>query len=359
MEQVVVALATELKARGHRPHVVCTYRRGPLADNVVAKGVPVHECFFASALDNLGSKRLSRVLKDINADVVHSHTGVWLGAVTAARRAGIAATCHTEHGLTGHEGWKLQLQQMVAARLTAALVAVSDQLQAVIAERAIISRSRVLRIDNGVSVPQHARDDGVRAEVRAELDLLEDDVLIGTAGRLQHLKGFDVLIEALDHAEFKNRVTVVLAGDGEDRQSLESAARNSPVPIQFLGERRDVERLMRAYDVFVLPSRSEGLPMALLEAMAAGLGIVATAVGEVPKAIENEAGIVVPALDPKALAAALSRMVDDVNLRNHCGSIARARVEAIYSRSGMVDAYESLYERLMRRSNLKTSGQVN
>ena len=352
MEQVVVALATELKARGHEPHVICTARRGVLSAEVEAFGIPVHECFFESARDNLGSKRLSSVLRGIGAQVVHSQTGVWLGAVTAARRAGIRATCHTEHGLTSlHEGWKLRVQKVIAARLTEAIVSVSDPLHRILVAQCLVSPRRILRIDNGVPVEKYLRDVNLRREVRNELAIRDDALVIGTAGRLQHLKGFDVLLTALREASFSRPVSVVLAGDGEDRSILEELAAQSAVPIQLLGERRDIPRLMQAYDIFVLPSRSEGLPMALLEGMASGLGIVATAVGEMPKVLQDDAGIVVPPNSPDQILGALQRMAVDDQFRADCGDVAMKRVSERYSRQHMVSSYEQLYVQIMNSTN--------
>ncbi len=348
MEQFVVLLGTELVRAGHRATVICTQLEGELAEIARADGVQIVFSPFASRWDNLRPTRLVRDIAGVAPDLLHSQNGVWLPAALAARKLGIPM-CHTEHGIQSmHEPFKVTSQKYVAARLTHAVVAVSTGLQTQLSRRYHVPEGRLSRIDNGIPIERYAPNAAVRAEVRHELEIPDDTIVIGAVARLHHLKGIDRLMEAAQAMSGLGRaVRIVVAGDGEDRALVESHATGAAVPVQLLGMRNDVHRLMQAFDIFVLPSRSEGLPLAVLEAMAAGCAIVATDVGEVASVLADEAGIVVPRGDVAALAAALMALVRDDHGRKKLAANALRAVGSRYSISRMAKTYLRLYRRLV------------
>jgi glycosyltransferase involved in cell wall biosynthesis len=348
MERFVVLLGTELVRRGHRATVVCTQFEGDLAESARRHRIEVVLSPFQSRWDNLWPIGLTRDLRCISPDLVHSQNGVWLPAALSAVWLGLPM-CHTEHGLDSPtEPLKVASQKFVAARFTDAVVAVSSPLEHRLAAQYLISRKRLSRIDNGIPTEQFAPQADIRTAVRSELGISDETILIGAVARLHHLKGIDLLMEAARSLDVGDQpVCIVVAGDGEDRSRVEELAKQSAVPVQLVGMRSDVNRLMQAFDVFVLPSRSEGLPLAVLEAMAAGCAIVATDVGEVAEVLANDSGVVVAPHDVKALSDAIARLVADQALRSRISANALCKVRQRYGIDRMTDSYLRLYNQLL------------
>jgi glycosyltransferase involved in cell wall biosynthesis len=172
--------------------------------------------------------------------------------------------------------------------------------------------------------------------------------IVGTVGRLSHEKGYDVLLRAMQQLP---RVTAVLVGAGPDRDKLERLAAEFGVGerVTLTGWVADQREWMRMFDVFALPSLTEGQPLTVIEAMLASRPVVGSDVGGVPEVIAaGETGLVVPAGDPDALASALDALVADPKRAEEMGRAGRARARARFSLEGMVDNFEALYEELVR-----------
>jgi glycosyltransferase involved in cell wall biosynthesis len=171
-------------------------------------------------------------------------------------------------------------------------------------------------------------------------------------GRFAYPKDFMTLLEAVRLVEAPCHVR--LAGDGPALSAVESAVLRDGLSqrVELLGARADVPDLLARSDVFVLSSRSEGFPVSVLEAMAAGLPVVATDVGGVAEAVEDgETGFLVPTADPEAFARALDRLLVDGELRRRMGAAGRARALSLFDVSGYRAAYGELYWRELRRSS--------
>lgn len=172
--------------------------------------------------------------------------------------------------------------------------------------------------------------------------------LIGAIGRLEPQKGFDLLIRALREVD---NASLVLVGDGSEREPLERLARELGVAerITWIGWTDRVRSYLETFDVFALPSRFEGFPLAMLEALLARAAVVATDVGSVAEAVhDGETGLLVPAEDPAALAAATRRLLGDDDLRRRLGEEGRRLVLDRFTADHMTRAFESLYEDLLR-----------
>jgi glycosyltransferase involved in cell wall biosynthesis len=217
-----------------------------------------------------------------------------------------------------------------------AVIVVSSGVREIVIDDLHVPPGRVHFIRNGVG----ATDPVFAASGRS--------VRIVAAGRLEAEKGFDVLVAAIRLlVERGIAIDVSICGEGGRRSALEDAARG--LPVTFRGFVADPARLWQDTDIFCLPSRVEGLPMALLEAMMRGLPCVATDVGDVADAL-GAAGIVVPPDDPVALAAARGQLAADPARRKTLGDTARARTRATYSAETMVERTLSLYEACARGS---------
>ncbi len=253
-----------------------------------------------------------------------------------------AAAIHTKHGINpGSRGHRLL--RRAASELVSAFVAVSDTT----AEQARVQRDVALArphtIPNGIRLDRYAPDPAARAAVRAEFGL-GDAWVVGSVGRLDSFKNQALLVRAMALL-LSERVRLVLVGEGSGRPEVEAAIAELPEPrwVTLTGRRMDVPRIVHAFDVFALSSKSEGLPLVVPEAMSAGLPIVATAVGGLPSVVdEGETGLLVPVEQP-ALAAALARLERDRDLARAMGTRARQVALARYSHDRMVDDYLALY----------------
>jgi glycosyltransferase involved in cell wall biosynthesis len=189
-----------------------------------------------------------------------------------------------------------------------------------------------------------------RDAARAALGLPGDAVVIAFVGRLSSEKGADLFLAALARLRERPWLAVVI-GDGQDRQALEAQATAAGVGdrIRWLGIVRDAGRLFAALDVFVLSSRTEGIPIVLFEAMAAGLPIVATRVGGVPEVVSEHEALLVPSEDPRALAGAIAQALDDPAAATRRAQAASEVLASRFALDPWLAAYEELYRRTVAR----------
>ncbi len=214
---------------------------------------------------------------------------------------------------------------------------------------------RLRFIPNGLDTSLFVRDEVTRAQAREEFGARSDAFVMVAVGNLHEHKGHDDLLAALEYAspQLPGEWLLLIAGRDVDdrRQMLETQAseRGLGGHVRFLGEIRDVPALLSAGDVFVHPSHHEGLPNAVLEAMAASLPVVATHVGGIDQVIGQDAeaiGVVVPPQEPAALGEALVAISQDAEGRRRMGELAQRRAESDYSIEACVAAYERLYSEL-------------
>ena len=286
-------------------------------------------------------RELAQLIRRLQPDVVHTHSGVWLKAARAARLANVPFSVHTEHGRRFPDPMADKLLDGFAARSSDRVVAVSAKLRDHLIDALGIPAAKVMVITNGVEI----LPTGDRTAQRRALDLSPEAVVIGSVGRLEPIKGYEFALRALSLLQRKN-VVLVIAGDGSQREMLEVLAGQLGVreQVRLLGWRDDVTDLHAAADIFTLASRSEGTSVSLLEAMAAGLCPVVTDVG-------GNRDVLGPALshrlvqpqDPEALAEGWRRAIDESVQRQQDGAAARRRVEAAFSIRRMVSEYEALY----------------
>lgn len=212
-------------------------------------------------------------------------------------------------------------------------------------------RDRMLCIPNGVDTARfHPTDASARHRARTDLGFGPDTLLIGCVADLFEVKRHVDLVDAV--ARVRDRFPqahLLLIGDGPLRGAIETHVRERAVGdrVHLLGSRRDVDDLLRALDLFVLPSDTEGLSNAILEAQACGLPVVATKVGGNPDLVDDECGALVAARDPGALAAAICTILGDAALRKHMGAAARNHVVRNHSLESMTRSYANLYRELV------------
>jgi glycosyltransferase involved in cell wall biosynthesis len=343
-ERVALDLAIGQRARGHTVTAISLAGApdGPMADEFREHGIAVDRVTKRGGLDATLVPRLARALRHHRAQVVHTHNPLPLIYGAPAARLVGAAAIHTKHGMNpgslGH-----RLLRRAAARLAHAFVAVSDKTAAQARELHDAPDRLLHTIANGIRLDRYRPDAEARATVRVELGL-GDAWVVGTVGRLDEYKNQALLVRAMA-PHLSANVRLVIVGDGPTRAEVEAevARLREPRWVVMTGRRMDVPRLAPAFDVFALSSKTEGLPLVVPEAMAAGLPIVATAVGGLPDVIdEGVTGLLVP-VDDAALSAALGALAADHTRAREMGRRAREVALARYSSERMVDAYLALY----------------
>jgi glycosyltransferase involved in cell wall biosynthesis len=345
-EMMMLQLAEALRDRGH---AVCPVGPGNgcgwLADEFRRRGFTPEQFVIRRDLDWRCLLGLVSMLRRRRVDIIHSHD-----FMMAVYGAAAAALLRRPHVITMHGGryfagrWSRRVALRWATARAAAAVAVSADLQADLATVLRRPRATIHVLHNGIRAAVGSPDG-----VRRGLGIGAEEPLIVAIGNLYPVKGHLVLLQALRVLR-ENPASapchVAIAGRGEEEATLRAyaAAQGLAPYVHLLGYRADVADLLAAADVFALPSLSEGVPLALLEAMFAGKGIAASAVGGVPEVVtpEREA-LLVPPDDPLSLATALARLLEDRALRRRLGEAARQRAEQAFTVDTMVDAYVRLY----------------
>ena len=282
--------------------------------------------------------------------VFHIHVGTGrenFDGARAARRAGVPVVVQTQH-----LPW-LMSGRRKRARLFDALLPVQHVITVSNAQRRTYERigvppSLMCTVPNGIRA--RGRGPG-RMAARAELGLDPDQPVVLTVGRLAVMKGQCYLVEATQ--ELASRfpgVAALVVGTGHLHQALIDQAVDLGVEdkVRMLGHRSDARMLLDAADVFVLPSRHEGMPLVLLEAMDAGLPVVATRViGSEEVVVDGETGFLVPSRDAAALSAAIGRLLEDPDLRRRFGEAGRRRFETLFTHERMTAATAAVYDELL------------
>lgn len=305
---------------------------------------------------------LYRLLRSLRPDIVHTRNLAALEAQVPAALAGVRARIHGEHGWDVSDpdglGRKNRFIRRLYSPFVHRYVALSRDIESYLTGRVGIAARRVQRICNGVDVQRFSPADGGGRAALAGSPFNDAGLQVfATVGRLQAIKDQSLLLRAFARVlqqlpAQRARLRLMIVGDGPLRTPLQAEAEAlglAPV-VWFAGERADVDAVMRAADVFVLPSRAEGISNTVLEAMASGLPVIASRVGGNPELVVHRAcGLLVPAGDEAALAQAMSVYVENEAQRRQDGARARARVEDGFSLQGMVRAYEQLYLDSLRR----------
>jgi len=350
-QRQIASLAPLLRARGARIEMWTRAVRG-LPRHESVDGVPVHRLGWPGSTASFAAEAAMRLART-RPDVVHAYSLFSPAAVALlARRAlGVPTVVKVLRG--GELGDMIRLRRKrLGARRAAALahgidrfVAISREIDAELAALGVPSERRCF-LPNGVDLERFRRADGAeRAALRARLGL-GAGLLCVYVGRLVPEKRVEDLLAAWSEIRAPHaRAELAVLGAGPCETELRRAA---PPGVRFLGDVADVAPYLRSADVFVLPSRTEGLSNALLEAMAGGLAIVATAVGGAVDLIEDgESGRLVPPGEPLALRDALASLLADPALRNRLGARARERVATTHALPAVADRLVQLYRDLM------------
>lgn len=348
-ERVLVDLAEVAVARGVRITVVplLAPRDPRIADALRAASADVRPLHLAGRWDPRAFARCRRLLRALRPDVVHSHLKhADLTAAVSSRGLSIplVSTLHViEDTPAGLDRLKRGLAVAARSRVAARTITVSEAQRRWYTGTFRVDPARVVTIPNGVRAPAPATETD-RARVRRALGAPDTAVVAVMVAIMRPGKGHADLLAALAHLPAALDVRVVLAGDGELRHGLEAAAATLPPGrVSFAGFVDDVTDLLRGGDLVVQPSHADALPTALIQALAAGLPVVATTVGGIPEIVTPDVGVLVPPGDVPALAAALASVAEDAGLRSSCAKLARRRFEEHFEASIWLDRLLAVY----------------
>lgn len=350
-ERVGVELALQFRDRGYG--VICFALHGssgPFRDVLEQQNVRCIDLDYTTRPRYIRrvmfQAEVWRALRRERVAALHLHhaTSLMLCGI-AAKLAGVSRTVVTEHSI-------FQFQENVSYRRSVARycrfaddITVVSSGQAEYFQQVIgAPRQRLHVVPNGVKV--RSRSPATGARIRSEFKIPPEAFVFLYAGRLNEVKRLPILLRAvaLWAPEFRARTRLILAGDGPDREALQElcATLGINVSVTFAGARADVGDVLSAADAFVMSSRTEGLPMALLESMAASVPCVATAVGGIPELLRDGAGLVVPPDSPEQLAMAMQRLVNEPTLRADLARTGLSRVQQHYSLDAVVTRYLGL-----------------
>ena len=351
LERMVIDLVGVQHAAGHRCRVICLFQPGALASELEAQGIDVKACGKRGGLDFGALRRLRGWLRAAPGAVVHTHNAnAHYHTVAAAIGLPIARLINTRHGMgAAQPRSRGEWLYRRAMRRTDTVAAVCEAARARFSQQGVSPRGRLLSVPNGIRIDRFSpATEELRAALCSDLGLASGTRIIGTVGRLNPVKDQATLLRAFArlHDEFAD-TALVLVGDGALRTALETQAAALGIghAVRFLGDRSDVRELLQGFDIFALSSLSEGYSMALLEASASGLPIVATDVGGNREiVIDGRNGRLVPPARDDALAEAFATL-----LRDPAGAVAMGRAGRDWAlREASIETMAARYDALYR-----------
>lgn len=359
LENGLVNLINHIPPDRYRHAIVCLKGYSDFHKRITREGVEIVALDKQEGYDLNLYIRLYDALKQLKPDIVHTRNLAAMEGQVIAALAGIRARVHSEHGrdmvdLHG-KNRKYNLLRKAIRPFVKRFIALSKDLENWLTETVGVPPDRVSQIYNGVdSLRFHPRN-GIRADIGPSGFFAEDAFVIGSVGRMAAVKDYPSLVRAFlmvleKEPESRKRLRLLIVGDGLSRQQCLDMLREAGAEaLAWLpGERSDIPELMRAMDLFVLPSLGEGISNTILEAMASGLPVVATRVGgNVELVKETLTGKLVPPGEPVSMATAISEYYKNPELLSSNGKAARQEIEAHFSMDAMVRGYLGVYDAVL------------
>jgi len=352
-ETVLLQLARYLDPKRYNPRVVLL-KTGWLSSQLNENNVETVIIPSKRSCDILFLAQLIREVRNFKADIIHSHlpgANLYSCLAGALTRTPVITTYHGELFLPGDINKYSGLKYMLLRSLASRIVLVADYLRHDFVNIARFPEEKLSVIYNGISIGEHDQSFDSTSK-RASLEIKPDEPVVGIVANLRPPKGYEYFIEScwLVTRELPGvKFLVVGQGEGKIRQKLEELISQYQLQdnVRLLGFRSDVPELLRIFDIFVLSSISEGLPLSAVEAMAACKPVVATKVGGLPELVKNgESGFLVPPKDASSLAEKILLVLNDSQLRATMGQKGRQIVASTFSVENMVNNYQQLYEKL-------------
>jgi len=354
-EVLAARLARQLREQ-YRFLFVCQDELGTLGAELRDEGFPVRVLDRQPGLSLRCSRQLAEIVRGEQVDLLHAHqyTPFFYSAISRFLGSRIPVL-FTEHGRhhPDHPSVKRKLANRLLLRRHDRVVAVGEAVRQALIHNEGIAPGRVEVIYNGIPLERFnlRLTTSQRMAIRTEIGLEPDDLMLIQVARLDYLKDHATAIRTVERlVPRKGNARLVLVGEGPERATIQDLVRDRGLEghVKFLGLRTDVPRLLAAADIALLTSISEGIPLTLIEAMAAGLPVVATRVGGVPEVVvDGETGLLAPAGDDRALAELVFRLVATPDLLEDLGVKGRDCAVSLFSEVQMHAAYCRVYEEML------------
>jgi glycosyltransferase involved in cell wall biosynthesis len=361
LERVIVNLCRNLDKRRFKASVVCIKSRGELAGELEAENIKVIslDANRSRLIKQISWFQLAKILRMERPDIIHSHnTAAFLDAVPAYCLSPCRALIHTDHTRKFPDKRRYMIAERIASIFADRIVAVSEETRQNLMKYEHICGRKIMVINNGIEKERYDIKSDPSSE-KKRLDLDRFDFIVGLGVVLREQKGIRYLIEAAPAIIKKYPKTgFVIAGDGPLRSQLEKLTQDYGVKgnFVFLGARKDIPEILQTLDLYVLPSIWEGMPLCILEAMAARKCILATCVGGVPLAIrDGQEGKLVPPRDSEKIAGAIMELRENEAMRRYLASRAYQRFLAQFTVESMTKHYEQLYLETLHQNIKMTS----
>lgn len=348
---VVTTLCKSLDRERFEVSVLCLNELGPLAEDLTDAGIPVRLLSTARRPDYWAALRAAAFFRRHRPAIVHTHnTQPLLDAGAGTILARTPALVHTEHGRMFPDKRRYMMAERCLSRFAHRVVCVSRFTAGQLVRYERIPEDRIAIVYNGIGSGDASGPDVAAGKVA--LGVPAEAPVLGVVARLNPEKGVRYALEAMPRVlRAVDDVHLLIVGYGPLEEELKALANGLEVAdhVHFLGPRRDVAVLFRLFDIYVLPSVSEGLPLVILEAMAAGKPMVASRVGGVPEAVEDgRTGILVEPERPDRLADALIGLLSDRERRERFGAAARESFGTRFTAKVMAEQYEAIYDSALR-----------
>src|SRR5262245_19457441 len=349
-ERVVINVVNGLDPDGFEQIVCCISNKGRSAQ-LLGEHARCIDMGKGPRADHLMPWKLARLIREEKPHIIHTQSWAGVDGVIAHLIARGARAVHSEHGRSlpyvDGEPVKRRLVRRCAYHLVDLVFTISEEMRQYLCRETGFPYERMHVIPNGVDIAKI--DSADERGLREELGLASDDCVIGTVARFDPVKDLASLIRAFAQLcahHNGRRLKLLLVGDGSERPALEKLASEMGIRDRLIltGFTDDIPRLLGIMDIFAVSSVSEGLPIAVLEAMCARLPVVATKVGAVPELVTGGlSGLLVEPRAPQAMAEKLAILVNDPELSRRFGASARQKVERNYSLNLMLRRYEEMY----------------
>ncbi len=358
LENGLINLINQMPVDKYRHIIICLKGSTRFRERLQRDDVQIIDLQKRDGQDWASFIALYRILKQQQVDIIHTRNLATIEYQIPAFLAGVKNTVHSEHGWDTFDpdgnNKKYQILRRLISPLIKVFIPLSLHLQSYLVNKVGIAEQKIVRICNGVDIDKFYP--AITKELVADCPLAQgDDIInIGTVGRMQGVKDQLTLVRAYillltKNPDLHGKVNLLLIGDGPLREQALVLLENNQLleHVWLPGARADIAAIMRSLDIFVLPSQAEGISNTILEAMATGLPVVATAVGGNSELVQSgETGLLVPHSEPETLAEALLTLLENKSARLQLGEKGYQRVLANFSIQAMVKKYTDVYDSL-------------
>jgi sugar transferase (PEP-CTERM/EpsH1 system associated) len=365
LENGLVNIINRTPPGRYRHTIICLTSADAFSGRLTVPDVQIIELHKKPGNDPAVYWRLWRTLRNLRPDIVHTRNLAALETQILGVFMPGTKRIHGEHGRDINDldgsNWKYQLLRRAMRPLIHRYITVSQDLASWLAGPIAINTGRICQIYNGVDQSVFRPRQLHRPDILPSGFLPPGEpIVLGTVGRLAEVKDQDTLLRALalllrNRPDWRDRLRLIMVGDGSLKEQLLGQVQELALSeiVWMPGDRSDIASLLQTMDVFVLPSLAEGISNTLLEAMATGLPVVATAVGGNPELVEEGVtGYLVPPEDAQALCAALSALIESPTTRSRMGRRALTRIQAKFNWDNTVTGYLGIYDALLGRSTV-------